>query len=493
MPIDSQNELRRLLEMRALQNLLRDLFQKHLDTNTDLSVQEFAQGLLLEQTRLERFLYQHRMLSFAVKDDASAATIDRIVGFVQQALKAPSTPLNANERQLLLRTGELLYGSALTDRHYGAMRFPEFALVLAYELRAAKELILGTETRNWIFASAFGENAEIVEQVLDLRNDALKQLVVLNDDGEACPSALAQALGRNIHSDSMNALEAAVLAERDRAQSEFDLHARAYEDLLRSVTATGISIRAIYKDELGMSHTHNVYIQHRRYLSTSMEMLRRILRGLLQLAKKRKAIVSQFVLDLIASMPPDNPSEAVFDHPRGKASGEETPFNLSPSVPSTEASLTDEGTERKPTRHEQEDKAPTAASEAQTDGPEMDGRTLLGELALRMLRGEPPNTLFRLGGTNPLSAESRALPIIGDADAIVHHCLGLLDLTRTLLESRVQAEPIAHRPTKLELLRLTLGIIRTINPEQSLLQEALRGGSYATSLNELLTPRSSRG
>lgn len=558
MPTNPQEELRQLLEMRALQHLLRQLFQETLAAQNAPSTLEFAKQLKLERGRLHRFVFHGRPFAFNAKMQSEIDAIDQIAAFVQRALKNSS--LDPSDRELLSRAGEIFHTSTLSDRLCSITIFPEFALTLAYELRMTKLLLLEAEP-NWIFARAFGPNAELVEGLLDLRSEALQQLIVNDRTGNEQPSKLAIELAARVgQTDEYNKLEADVHAQYASVQAEFERLAVAYEQLLEAILGSGIRLVALY-DALKMSRTNHTNIVARNHRRISVEALHKLLRKLMEIARTRGLVVGASVREVIASIPAEAPSAdsvseqsdesqeiaesastsdeappleglATVEPPSHRSESERLlgeirslwESHIQPRFQAPEQASAALAIDQRDLRSALRDTSPAVprdrlrtiarafrqyaletsspmtekptpahvhASEmpsgAMAPLPEANAAALLGELLLRVHRGELPSDLLRLGPEQTPPSVDQHAPMIGDLDVITEHCLGMLESTLRLLRHRIEAEPLTHRATKLELLRLLFSLMKAVNPERELLEEARRGSRFATSFDELFT------
>ncbi len=450
-------ELQQVIRMGALQRALHQFLKTVLVEGLYTDAQALANELGIESTRLRKFLAGTYALMLRNTNEQDRLSIQHLSALVKPVPTTNARPVifeafSEEECSLLRETEALFLANTLPGRAYAACRFPPFALTLAYELRRLLEDVREDGLSNHIFALAFGEHAKIVEGLVELHMEPLEALVTRQDSREE-PSPLADALLDLITApESVARLRTNVAKALQDTRDAFEKSASAYEALFdevmqkKSLTVTALCAK------IGQNRTTRNYIQKRSLRHVSFSALHETIRRLVAYADEHNIPVPPATRALVQVQ------TATHDTPPLEA-----PSVATAPAPAPEPPLLDS--------------FPRGALVPLTEAsPE----AVLGELVLRVHRGELPITLLTQGWATPT--------FVGDQDAVVQHAINLLDGLLGLLRSRVAEHPLTHQPTKRTLLQILLALVDVVNPDRdpSLFEGARRGDGYASTFAALL-------
>ena len=247
MDTPTTTRLQAVLQMRTLQQALRRLFQAHLDEKLSPHMQALANEFKMERRRFSRFISGGVPLVLRAADLETVQLFDRFARRALAAwqkhgsLKRGGKPVSFSplEHRLLGSIEQFFITSALEPQEYAACRFPEFAITLAYELRAIRDQLDREEINNPLFASAFGEHRTVVEGLLALQHTgALEALVATSADEREEPSAISDALIAIITMANRDeVLNRRIDEALQSAKETFEEAAAAYEELFDTILA----------------------------------------------------------------------------------------------------------------------------------------------------------------------------------------------------------------------------------------------------------------
>lgn len=451
-----QEERRRVLEMRQLQSKIRFVIQQTVDTSlTSSDLANFARSMSAIPNRMRRFVTGGQSLSCDADSPADRVFMDRLERYV--SLKAKELDLDAETCSLLARTKSIMLASGLSERQIGLSMLPVEAINIAYELKLLKQA-QAPDLTNLLFAEAFGEDRDLVVRVLDLRLEAIGRLCLI-EDGEAKYTEAARRISDTLcEPETFPDKLKNGLAE---TQAVYTHIREVYSWLYGRLLEVGrYSAEDLYK-KAGYIRTQHRSILKSETARLSVRRAVQILHALLVIADEHALPVPSeyrtFVTSRFTEEEPlseDEPAESDIPSPLPAL----TTSVSAPPRPSPVGILSD-----------------------------IDNATLVGEVLLRQLQGTLPPGVLRL----PTDTSSRTLEpelkALAESDAFYRYCYGTLEMLLELLKQMMKQAPITHRPSRRDLIKLALEMVKTLNPERdaALLREAHTGDGIISRLSDI--------
>ncbi len=267
-----------VLEMCRTQTLIHRLVTERLKEENE-PLETIARRLNSSGVALKRFTDRES----AITD--RAALLPGLLAYAHGSKAAQTLP--TEERNLLARAQTLFDAcTKMGDRNWSLTRFPEKVVNLFFMVQETRVRIC-REYRGWIFAAGFGEQAALVTDLLELKNQALKQLEI--------PEVADRLLDQLCDAQLIDRVKAAEQASQDELE-RYAVHARRVRDVL---------MPSVYKDggkiasALGEAAHFVNEICNPRNSHTSMEQMRRVFLMLVDLASRHNRPIPEDLLPFI--------------------------------------------------------------------------------------------------------------------------------------------------------------------------------------------------